>query len=147
MRRSDAAACPRLYTPHPSRRRPASRRCGNARWFGRPRADMLGVKAFWPRRKQRRTATEHDSMTYMHRATARDNTHESNLLERERVTRVDSSAFATPIMAKSKRNAPGLVIIPWHQVRCPAMILELWTDHFFTCQRMREGFSSIFSRS
>src|SRR5207245_1015097 len=33
----------------------------------------------WPRRKQRRTATEHDSMIYMHRATVRNNTHESNL--------------------------------------------------------------------
>src|SRR5450755_4723960 len=32
--RSGRARCLRPCTPHPSRRRRASRRCGNARWFG-----------------------------------------------------------------------------------------------------------------
>jgi len=49
--------------------------------------------------------------TDLHSQGRKNKPHESNLLERERVTRVDSSALATPIMAKSKRNAPGFAPI------------------------------------
>ena len=48
-RRSDQARCPQLCRPHPSRRRPASRRCGSARSFDRqvrtmsPLAGIIGL--------------------------------------------------------------------------------------------------------
>src|SRR6266567_4812406 len=51
-RQSGRAQCPRPCTPHPCRRHRASRRYGNARWFGQSRGRNVRSAAVGSQREQ-----------------------------------------------------------------------------------------------